>query len=41
MTNDIDYKAIVKRVRELRQQQDLSQEQLALKAEITSVHLSN
>jgi len=41
MANDIDYKAIGKRVRELRQQQDLSQEQLASKAEITSVYLSN
>jgi len=41
MANDIDYKAIGKRIRELRQQQDLSQEQLASKAEITSVYLSN
>jgi len=39
--SDIDYKAIGKRVRELRQQQDLSQDQLASKAEITSVYLSN
>lgn len=41
MANDIDYRAIGKRIRELRQQLNLSQEQLALKAEITSVYLSN
>ena len=38
---EINYKAIGKRVRELRAKQDLSQEQLAAKAEITSVYLSN
>ena len=41
MANGIDYKAIGKRVKELRYQQGLSQEQLALKADITSVYLSN
>jgi len=39
--HEIDYKAIGKRVRELRTKQDLSQEQLALRASITSVYLSN
>ena len=38
---EVDYKAIGKRVRELRIKQDLSQEQLAAKIEITSVYLSN
>jgi transcriptional regulator with XRE-family HTH domain len=33
---EVDYKAIGKRVRELRTKQDLSQEQLATKTEITS-----
>ena len=39
--HEVDYKAIGKRVRALRQKRDLSQEQLAAKAEITSVYLSN
>ena len=39
--HEVDYKAIGKRVRDLRQKQDLSQEQLAGKASITSVYLSN
>jgi transcriptional regulator with XRE-family HTH domain len=38
---NVDYIAIGKRVRDLRVKQDLSQEQLALKAEITSQYLSN
>jgi len=38
---EVDYKAIGKRVRELRAKQDFSQEQLASKAELTSVYLSN
>jgi len=37
----IDYKAIGKRVKELRIKQGLSQEQLASRADITSVYLSN
>ena len=39
--HEVDYKAIGKRVRALRAKQDLSQEQLASKADITSVYLSN
>lgn len=39
--HEVDYKAIGKRVRELRQKQDLSQEQFATKVGITSVYLSN
>ena len=38
---EIDYKSMGKHVRALRAKQGLSQEQLAAKAEITSVYLSN
>lgn len=38
---NIDYKAIGKRIREERKKQNLSQEQLAEKADLSTVHLSH